>query len=254
MPKRVSGLLALGSLAAALAGGSAAGQSSPSSWEFQITPYAWLAGIDGDLGAAPGLPAQPVSLSFGDVWDDLDYGGFVLASARRDRWAFLLDASTVKTTSRESGAGPLVSAISVESKTANLALSVARTLTASERHRLDAYLGARAWRLDNELTVETTAAGPLRSESDTDWIDPLIGAALTYDIAARWSWLITGEIGGFGAGADFTWGFLWGATYDVNDWLALSCGWRHLSVDYDDDGVVYDVDQTGPVLGATFRF
>jgi hypothetical protein len=31
-------------------------------------------------------------------------------------------------------------------------------------------------------------------------------------------------------------------------------GWRILSVDYDSGGIVYDVDQSGPLIGATFRF
>jgi len=45
-----------------------------------------------------------------------------------------------------------------------------------------------------------------------------------------------------------------GARYEFSDLWGVSFGWRHLEVDYDKDGIVFDVTQTGPVIGATFRF
>ncbi|WP_156953419.1 hypothetical protein [Afifella pfennigii] len=55
-------------------------------WEFQVTPYAWLSGLSGDVGTIPGLPAGSVDLSFGDILDDLDFAGMLLASARNGPW------------------------------------------------------------------------------------------------------------------------------------------------------------------------
>jgi hypothetical protein len=34
----------------------------------------------------------------------------------------------------------------------------------------------------------------------------------------------------------------------------VSVGWRILAVDYEKDGIVFDVTQSGPLLGAKFWF
>ncbi len=40
-----------------------------SGWEFEVTPYAWPSGVDGDIGTVPvsGVPLENVTLSFGDI-------------------------------------------------------------------------------------------------------------------------------------------------------------------------------------------
>jgi len=45
-----------------------------------------------------------------------------------------------------------------------------------------------------------------------------------------------------------------GTAYSVTDTVGVSVGWRYLAVDHDKDGIVFDVSQSGPLLGATFRF
>ncbi|WP_138469330.1 hypothetical protein [Poseidonocella sp. HB161398] len=243
-------------LAAALlpAAGPAAAQTG---WEFKVTPYGWMAGLDGDLGTVPGLPAQDVSLSFGDIFDDLDYGLFLFASARNGPWVVFLDSSSVQTTSSSSVNGPDVASVEVESRTTTLALAVGRTVSQTPVSLVDAYIGARAWWLDNDFTVRTqpsTGQGTLRKKTDADWIDPLIGISGQYQAAPSWTIFGNAEVGGFGLGADLEWSVMAGASYALNDWFGLTMAWRHLAVDYGEDGITYDVHQSGPLLGATFRF
>ena len=61
-------------------------------------------------------------------------------------------------------------------------------------------------------------------------------------------------LGGFGVGADLEWSVMAGATYAVTERFGLTMAWRYLAVDYEQDGIVFDVTQSGPLLGATFRF
>ncbi len=63
-----------------------------------------------------------------------------------------------------------------------------------------------------------------------------------------------GNAGGFGAGSDLTWDVFGGFGYEWNDWLSTVIGYRHLEVDYDDEGFVYDVTQTGPLIGGALKF
>lgn len=233
------------------------GVQAQSAWEFSVTPYGWLAGLDGDLGALPGFPSQDVSLSFGDILDDLDYGVFLFASARNGPWALFLDGSAVQTTSTEQIGGAAVDSIEVQSRTSNLAFALGRSVASSETHNIEAYVGLRAWWLDNEFTVNTqpgTGLGTVRAGSDANWVDPLVGLAGQYAASDRWMLFGSAEIGGFGVGADLEWSLTAGAIYSVNDLFGLTFGWRYLAVDYDNDGIVFDVSQSGPLIGATFRF
>jgi hypothetical protein len=246
-------------LAAALAALVFAAPAVAQSWEFQITPYAWLSGIDGDIGAVPvpGVPPQSVELSFGDVWDVLDYAGMLYATARYDRWVLLFDGTTAKLKDTVSVNGPVVDNLTVKSTVSNLALAVGRTVTTGPDYRVDVYAGGRAWWLDNTFEVETTPAaglGTITKSSDASWVDPILGVAGNYRLAERWELFGAADIGGFGVGADVEWNLLAGANYLVSDRFALTAGFRALYVDYDEDGIVYDVTQAGPLLGASFRF
>ena len=43
-------------------------------------------------------------------------------------------------------------------------------------------------------------------------------------------------------------------SYRFTDRIVARVGYRYLKVDYDNDGFVYDVALSGPILGMTFRF
>lgn len=246
-------------LAAALVALSLAAPSAAQSWQFQITPYAWLSGIDGDIGAAPvpGIPPQSVALSFGDVWDILDYAGMIYGSARYDRWVVFFDGTTAKLKDTVGVGGEIVDNLTVKSTVSNLALAVGRTVTTNPDYRVDVYAGGRAWWLDNSFEVEATpisGVGTIKEDGDASWVDPIIGVAGNYRIDGRWELIGSAEIGGFGVGAEIGWNLFAGANYLINERFTLSGGFRVLHVDYDQDGIVYDVTQAGPLLGVSFRF
>src|SRR5262245_12273135 len=59
-------------------------------WQFELTPYLWLTGIDGDVGVK-GSPTVSVSADAVDVLENLDFGALVLFDAKRGPWLFMLD-------------------------------------------------------------------------------------------------------------------------------------------------------------------
>lgn len=228
--------------------------SQAQEWEFQVTPYAWMSGLSGDVGTIPGLPAGSVDLAFGDILEDLDFAGMLMASARSGPWVFYLDTTYVRTSSAEKLGGVVFDRAEIESETTTLALAVGRTLTRTPRGSVDAYLGARGWWLENTFELRGIGGGRIERTEKADWVDPLVGMAGRYRVADRWTLFGALEVGGFGVGADSEWSALAGATWQVGEAFGASFGWRHLEVDYDEGGVVFDVRQSGPVLGATFRF
>ena len=60
--------------------------------------------------------------------------------------------------------------------------------------------------------------------------------------------------GGFGVSSDFMWDAMASVGYEFNDTFSMTAGYRALSVDYHNNGFVYDVVQSGPILGLVFKF
>ena len=99
--------------------------------------------------------------------------------------------------------------------------------------------------------------GPQRSFSGSKtetWIDPMVGARFQAPLGQNWSLKTYGDVGGFGVGSHFTWQLLGEVQYDLSSRWSLSAGWRHLKIDYDHNGFVFDAAMDGPILGAVYRF
>lgn len=62
------------------------------------------------------------------------------------------------------------------------------------------------------------------------------------------------DVGGFGVASDYTWKLSGTLGYQFSDWFSARAGYRHLKVDYEDGGFVWDVELSGPIVGASFRF
>jgi hypothetical protein len=54
-------------------------------WRFSIAPYLWGAGLNGDAGLF-GLQPINIDMSFGDIIDDLHFGGMLVAEAHNGTW------------------------------------------------------------------------------------------------------------------------------------------------------------------------
>lgn len=223
-------------------------------WQFNVTPYAWLSGLNGQVGTIPGAPPVDVDLSFSDILDDLKFAGMLMASARKGPWVFYLDTTLVRTSTTESLGGALFNSATIDSDTSTFALAVGRTISQSSRGSLDAYLGARAWWLDNTFVLNQVGGGTTVRNESADWVSPLIGVAGRYVVSPRWNVFGMLEVGGFGTSSSSEWSIMAGASYQINDRFAASFGWRHMDVEYSDAGVLFDVRQSGPVMGLTIRF
>jgi len=69
-------------------------QTAPSAnddgWHFVMTPYLWMAGLNGNTRIGP-LAEQNVDAPFSDVVGNLSAAFMGLFEARKDRWVILLD-------------------------------------------------------------------------------------------------------------------------------------------------------------------
>lgn len=223
-------------------------------WDVQVTAYGWFSGLSGDVGTIPGLPSGSVDLSFGDILEDLEFAGMALTRAQNGPWVYYLDLTYARTSSTERLGGVVFDGVTVDSETTTLAFAVGHTISETASASFEAYFGARAWWLDNSFDLRTVGGGRVQRDESDSWVSPLVGVAGRTQVADKWTLFGAVEVGGFGIGADSEWSVLAGATYQINDRFGVNFGWRHLEVDYENDGVVFDVRQSGPVIGATFRF
>jgi hypothetical protein len=111
----------------------------------------------------------------------------------------------------------------------------------------------------NTLQGALTFKGPdVEVSQDKTWVDPVVGVTLRTPTQQRFLLRVYSEIGGFGAGSDFTWQIFPSAGINLADSFSLEFGYRWLDVDYStgdgNDRFVYDVLTQGPVGGFAFRF
>jgi hypothetical protein len=87
-----------------------------------------------------------------------------------------------------------------------------------------------------------------------DFTDPIIAARTNIRLNDRWSVIGYADVGGFGAGSDLTSQLMATINWQARDRLFLSAGYRHLYVDYDDDGRGFEGSFSGPILGLSLQF
>ena len=117
---------------------------------------------------------------------------------------------------------------------------------------LSDYEGEVALQTDLRVTVLNQR---VEASRDADWIDPMIGARYTRALGegGPWSFGLTGDIGGFGIGSDFTYLLTATVTRQVTDRLSWFAGYRLVGFDYEDGRgdqyQRYDLTEQGPGLG-----
>jgi len=228
-------------------------------WQAQITPYVWMSGLSGDVSASQAPAIFSVDKSFSDILEDLNGALFVNGFAHNSRFALLADFSYVSITENDDSPIPLFSSIEgdVEQISGMLAAGL-RVASAPEGAALYVLAGARAWHVDATVSGKKVAGAPASipsRESDTwAFVDPLVALRGRLPLTGRLSVIGYGDIGGFGVGSDITWQAVVTANYALTQRLFVSAGYRHLKVDYQDGGQLLDIDQSGPLVGATFKF
>jgi hypothetical protein len=110
-------------------------------------------------------------------------------------------------------------------------------------------------------SVKRSAAIAVARSGDLEWVDPFVGGRIRHQIAADKELMLEGDVGGFGAGSDFSWqvvGTYGFDTYCFGTPFHTVIGYRALAVDFSENGRfgrnAIDVVEHGPVVGVKFRW
>lgn len=219
--------------------------------EWTLTPYFWGAGLYG--GATIGDTEADVDMDFGDIWDNLDLAAMADLRVEMGRWA--IQSNLVWADLEADGSGPYGRAdIDVEMQLWIVELE--------GRYRFaenwEVLAGARYYDVESDIKIRPPAAPTIRQSGSEDWVDPIIGLAFRAPLSERWSFHGRGDIGGFGAGSDFSWQLIALFDYRIAKSASVGIGYRHLDWDYDEgsgeDKFALDTYMTGPLLSLSLRF
>ena len=138
---------------------------------------------------------------------------------------------------------------------------------------VDAYAGGRFWWQHGDLNVSASGTvnvggltfnrnGTYTADGTVNWIDPVVGLRLQHRIKPGLDLLLSGDIGGFGAGSDFSWQAIGAISYDLGRYSGATwsgiLGYKALYADYSrgsGQGLYqYEITMHGPIIGLSARF
>lgn len=235
-----------------------------SGWSGSFSTYAWLPWLSGDIRV--GNTSIDVDASPTDILSNLDWSTLPAwmsyGELRNGRLTLFNDIVWTALEAADGFKGrALAGSVQVDYTQLTVELGAAYQIWSEGTSTVDLLAGGRYWRQETDVFLDVAGRrrGIAIDRSGTiDWVDPFIGARLQHVVAPGQSIMVRGDVGGFGAGSDFSWQAM--TTFNME--LCTTgghqvdgyIGYRALSVDYSEGAYEYDAVQHGPVLGLTMKF
>jgi hypothetical protein len=227
--------------------------SSAQDAEWLVAPYIWYSDVtlDQSSGGSGGISAS-------ELLDKTDSVGMIRAEVARKRWGLtvdylwlgLSDSATIPLP--PPGGTNLIAAVDI-----SLVELGGFFRPSGQDSGVDYLFGLRNINVDKTLLATPGGGGPTqRFDSDSDFTDVYAGARYLHRFNNNWDLNLRGDYS-FGD-SEGMWNLLASVGYRFNQTFALNLGYRHLTVEFEDNvsgGVeTTDIELSGPLLGFLFRF
>ena len=222
-------------------------------WSISFVPYGWVTAVDGTITLR--RITSDVHESAIETLKSLDFAFMAAAEIRYKRWGILGDFIYAKTTSLSSTPRDVL----FSTATADLEEFIGTFLLEyrpleAKWGFLDVLAGARVYAITSSLHLQGHLLPDLDITRYLSWVDPIIGMKGRIQIS-RWFFINAyGDVGGFGAGSDFTWQALLGTGFQVSRWFAIIAGYRALGYDFRQNDDALDLISHGPYAGIEVTF
>jgi len=229
----------------------AAKQTASSEWQFAVTPYLYMTGLNGTVGARGAL--TDIDVSFGDVVSNLRLGLMGTVEARKNRFVFVNDLIWIrlKGDERETPGG-LFSTVAARVNMVVWDPELGYRVYESEKGSLDILGGFRLTSVENLLIFGTGTQPGFTASQRKTWAMPVGGVHGLMNLSEKM--FISGKFDLGGWGDNFTTQVYLGGGYRIKPKIALIGGYRYLKTDYSDNsGFVFDTTMNGIVFGAKFQ-
>jgi hypothetical protein len=230
--------------------------TAPDAWNFTVTPYVWVPGIDASFKIPPAAevpdPVFPISTS--TVINALNFVAMVSFEARNDRWSLYSDLFYVSLTFERTAPTQLVIEGKLEDKTAVFELAGAYQVWRSDSSasHFDILGGMRYAGIHNDVTL-TLESRDFKFPSHADLPDAIIGVKGEARLGDTGHWFIPyyADVGGgssdhssiTSAGIGYTYG-----------WGDLALNYRYLEYQPGKSSTFNTFKLYGPMLTAAFHF
>jgi len=216
-------------------------QSTDDEWQFQLTPYVWLAGISGNT-VSDGVDLPPINPDYQFFsLENFDGVAFLNFTAKKNQWAIHSDlvyisfADTIQV-------GPIESSFDLSGGT----LEVSAGYSPGSWQNTELIFGLRGV----EVTVDATLTpGPTGSGS-ASFVDPIVGVYHQQTFDNNWGLMMHGDIGG--TSSEVMVNAVLAGTYRFNDTFSMVFGYRYLKIDFEDDDLLIDLSIQGYAVGFVF--
>ncbi len=220
---------------------------------FYIYADIWAIGIDGQVGVG-GLTSQ-VDVGFDDIIDNLDAslaGGF---GFQKGKWGFLTEFVWLKVSTDVPTPGQAFRKVDVgvEQFIGDGHVSYRIFECSQGKGYIDVIGGLRYFYLDNTLSFAPGRA-PRRvdARSTQSWWDGYGGFKGRYNITDKWFVPFRADVGG--GGSSLVWQAMGGIGYQFTPGFDMKFAYRYMDIDYSNDGFLFDVATSGPILSLGFTF
>ncbi len=235
------------------ASGLTAQAADPQGWQFELTPMAWLAGMEGD--GTLGSRDFEFDKSFGDLVESVDMAAGLLGTAQYDRYLFWAQLDFISSSTDNLDVDDQPKHAEVESDLFLGEVAVGYQVDGwAKDQTIDLLLGVRVARIENGLSIDR---GPA-IEDDSTLVDPMLVIRPCVPVLPSkikgLSFNGTMAIGG-GGDADMVYELQPQFQYDASENLSFRLGYRRVGYKFDGEGDnKLDMQLAGLILGAGFRF
>ena len=227
-------------------------QPADGPWHLTFTPYLWLAGAHGTVGAL----GRDVSFhaSPGDLLKHFNFGLMGAAEYRYNR--YLLNGDLLWIRISDSKALPITGgAVSADVRVGELVWTSKMGYRVIDHEKLkgDFLVGARFWHLGQTLSLNPSLLG-INLQGSQNWVDFVLGGRVQLPLGEKTVIDLAGDVGGWGAQAKLDYQFATLVSRKISSRWALVAGYRYLFVDYQRNAGVYNAVTSGVLIGATYRY
>lgn len=215
--------------------------------EFSFNGYGWLAGLEG-TSAIMGVPTN-LDIEFDDVIDNLGVVWAQTFEIRKGKFSLFTDFMYLKLIPSLNGPGPFVRT-DIEIEQTMFSVLGGYEILNNGQTSIELLGGARYMNYSMDIDF---VGGPLPSmDGEESWWDGIAAMRIRHHLNDKF--FLTGYAD-IGAGdSEQTWQAIGSISYQFKENIAMLVGYRYLHYDYKNGGFAYNLDTSGPLIGATIKF
>lgn len=206
-----------------------------------------------------------VDISFSDIVDNLDIGFMGYIEHRRGGWSFIGDFAYLGISDDKSTTVGRVVEIGLDAELTQTVLEGFAGYRFLEKAfdnsdlGIDFVFGARYVELDIDISLDASllsfSASGSRDRTE-DWVDAVVGARIKSDYRNGWGSMVWLDVGDGSDSSSYQAMAL--VNYSTDSNWKFYAGWRLLNLEYEtgsgDSTFGVDLDYSGPMAGASYRF